>query len=176
MQLHIGQRSIFVKAQLPILLNMLNASFDGLKYYTPISREELECQTDGIQFIMENELFVYLTKHGKPVGFILCIPDLSDFMRKIKGNLNAINLVHLLIKRSRYKQEAILIIKGVVPEESGKGYMGLLNQKLLQNLQKLNCRTLRTTWVETDNKSSAVHFLKMNGRVLHDITFFQMQL
>ena len=176
LQLHFGQRSRFTRRQLPILLEMLNASFAVLKYYTNISKEELKCQTDGIQFIMENELFIYLTKNGKPIGFILCLPDLSDFIRGIKGNLNTINLINLLLKRSRYKQEAILIIKGVIPEESGKGYMELISQKLLENLEKLGYHTLRTTWVETDNKASAAHFLKMNGKVLHDINFFQMAL
>lgn len=176
LQIQTGQRSKFIKVQLPILLNMLNASFDALKYYTIISNEELKCQTDGLQFIMENELFLYLTKQDKPIGFILCIPDLSDFVRKINGNLNVFNLLKLLVKRSSYKQEAILIIKGVIPEEAGKGYMKLLNQKLLQNLNKLECHTLRTTWVEIDNKASATHFLKMNGKVLHDISFFQMDI
>lgn len=171
-----GQRSRFVKEQLPVLLKMLNSSFDELKYYTNISEEELKFQTDGLEYIMDNELFLYLTKQGRPVAFILCIPDLSEFIVRIKGNLNALNLFHLLLTRSRYKREAILLIKGTVPDEAGKGYMGLLHQKLLRNLKTLGYRNLRSTWVQTQNKASAEHFLRMNGRVLHDISFFKMDL
>ena len=176
LQIHCGERTRFQREQLPVLSSMLNESFHRLKYYTPISREELLYQTDGLQFIMENRLFVYLTKNDKPVGFILCIPDLSEFVHSINGNLTAFNLLKLLLARSHDKKEAILIIKGVVPEETGKGYMNLLSRELLKNLRALGYHTLRTTWVELDNKASSAHFMKMNGEVLHDIAFYRMAL
>ncbi|WP_279580190.1 hypothetical protein [Fodinicola feengrottensis] len=118
LELHRGSRRHLAE-QLPILRGMLNASFAQLGYYTEISAEQLARQTDGLAYLIDESLLLYLTKAGRPAAFVLCIPDISDFVRKTSGNLNAVNQLRLLVSRSRYRREAILVIKGTVPGETG---------------------------------------------------------
>ena len=175
LEIHYGSQWRFSHS-LHMMLAILNKSYTRLDYYTPISWEELRCQTDGLKYILENKLFIFLTKGGRPIGFILCVLDLSEFVIRIKGDLSFLNFFKLMRARKSLPREAILIIKGMLPGEEGKGYMTLLSQRLWCHLRQLGYHTLRSTWVEETNPASASQFLKMNGTVLNDLTFYEMAL
>ena len=173
--LHEGSRRRLGE-QLPILHRMLNSSFKQLGYYTDISLEELEYQVQGLNYILEERLLLYLTRDGVPVSFMLCVPDISEFIVKIGGDLNLLNQLRLFFSRGKYRDEAILVVKGSVPAAQGKGYMNLLSRELLRNLRDLGYKTLRTTFVEHENAPSASQFVKMGGRPLHGLTFYRLSL
>lgn len=162
-----------VGEQLPLIHDMLNASFMQLGYYTYISMEELAHQTDGLNFLLDEDLLLYVTKAGAPIAFVLVIPDISEFVMQVDANLNLPNQLKLLMKRKQYRREAVLIIKGTVPEAQGKHYMNLLSRELLAALQRNGYETLRSTFVEPDNGGSAAQYVKMGGRELHGYTFYE---
>ena len=171
LELHRGDRRRLAE-QLPILRGMLNASFAQLGYYTEISAEQLRRQTDGLAHLLDEDLLLYLTKAGRPIGFVLCVPDIAPFLAAVGGDLHLGNQLRLLATRGRYRREAVLVIKGVVPDEQGNGYARLLSRELLRNLRAGGYRTLRSTWVERTNPASAAQYLAMGGRPLHGCTFY----
>jgi hypothetical protein len=173
--LHRGSKKDLAN-QLPILRGMLNASFAQLGYYTEISAEQLARQTDGLAYLIDESLLLYLTKAGKPVAFVLCIPDISDFVAKVGGNLNAGNQLMLLFSRGRYRRAAILVIKGTVPGEQGHGYQRLLSRELLRNLRHGGYETLRSTYVERTNPASTAQYRAMGGRPLHSYAFYEKEI
>jgi hypothetical protein len=175
LELHRGSRKNLGK-QLPILRDMLNASFAQLGYYTEISAEQLARQTDGLAYLIDESLLLYLTKAGRPAAFVLCIPDISEFVAKADGNLNAVNQLKLLVGRGRYRREAILVIKGTVPGEQGHGYQRLLSRELLRNLRAGGYETLRSTYVELANPASAAQYRAMAGRPLHGYAFYEKEI
>ncbi|MEU6715648.1 hypothetical protein ABZ897_29650 [Nonomuraea sp. NPDC046802] len=175
LQVHRGDRRR-VKEQLPILRGMLNAGFAQLGYYTEISAEQLEAQTDGLAYLLDEALLLYLTKAGRPVAFVLCLPDISEFIVKCRGDLHLFHQLRLLATRSRYRREAVLIIKGTVPGEQGRGYMRLLSRELHAGLRAGGYHTLRSTYVEHTNPGSAAQYLAMGGRPLHGYTFYGKDL
>ncbi|MEV0387336.1 hypothetical protein [Nonomuraea sp. NPDC050643] len=158
--------------QLPILREMLNASFAGLGYYTEISAGQLAAQTDGLAYLLDEALLLYLTKAGRPIAFVLCLPDISRFVARIRGDLHLLHQLRLLVTRSRYRREAVLIIKGTVPDEQGHGYMRLLSRELHEGLRRGGYHTLRSTYVERTNPGSAAQYVAMGGRPLHGYTFY----
>ena len=135
--------------ELELVRTLLNASFAQLGYYTEIDADELAYQVDGLGYLIDERIALYLFKDGRPVAFILCIPDISEFVRRTGGNLNLPNQLRLLATRGRYRSEAIAVIKGTLPEEQGKGYMSLLCRELLRNLRAGGYETLRGTFIET---------------------------
>ena len=144
-----------MKQELVFIRGMLNASFAQLDYYTEIDEDELAYQVDGLSYLLDERIALYLFKAGEPVAFVLCIPDISGFVRKVNGNLNLPNQLRLLLTRGRYRREAIRVIKGTVPEEQGKGYMRLLTRELLRNLRAAGYQTLRGTFIEHENVASS---------------------
>jgi GNAT superfamily N-acetyltransferase len=175
LELHRGDRRRLGQ-QLPILRELLNASFAQLDYYTEISAEQLRRQTDGLAHLLDEDLLLYLTKAGRPIAFVLCVPDISPFLAATGGDLHPANQLRLLATRGRYRREAVLIIKGVVPDEQGKGYARLLSRELLRNLRAGGYRTLRSTWVQRTNPASAAQYVAMGGRPLHGYSFYARSL
>ncbi|GIJ11004.1 GNAT family N-acetyltransferase [Micromonospora andamanensis] len=158
--------------QLDLLRGMLNAAFAQLGYYTPISAEQLRRQTDGLAYLLDESLLLYLTRDGQPVAFVLCVPDISEFLVAVRGDLHLVNQLRLLATRHRYRREAVLIVKGVLPRYQGRGYQRLLSAHLHRNLHIAGYTTLRSTYVGRDNPASAAQYRRLGGRPLHGYTFY----
>ncbi|MGK5673274.1 hypothetical protein ACSNOB_10550 [Micromonospora sp. URMC 106] len=167
-----GSRRHF-REQLPILRRLLNASFAQLGYYTEISAEQLAEQTDGLAYLLDEGLLLWLEKAGRPIAFVVTVPDISEFLMAVGGRLGPLNQLRLLATRARYRRDAVLIIKGTVPEEQGKGYLTLLSRQLHRNLAAGGYRTLRSTFVERENAASAAQYRRAGGRPLHGYTFYE---
>jgi hypothetical protein len=162
--------------QLPILRAMLNASFAQLGYYTGIAADELAVQTDGLAYLLDEKLLLWLEKAGEPVAFVVAVPDISEFLMRVRGDLGLPNQLRLLATRSRYRREAVLVIKGTVPTEQGRGYLTLLSRELHRGLREGGYRALRSTFVERDNPASAAQYRRMGGRSLHGHAFYEKEL
>ncbi|MEQ4716952.1 hypothetical protein [Nonomuraea sp. B19D2] len=175
LRVHRGDRRR-IGEQLPILREMLNASFAQLGYYTEISAQQLAAQTDGLAYLLDESLLLYLTKAERPIAFVLCLPDISRFIAKIGGNLHLLHQLRLLATRSRYRREAVLIVKGTVPGEQGHGYMRLLSRELHEGLRRGGYQALRSTYVERTNPGSAAQYTAMGGGPLHGYTFYEKDL
>ncbi|GIJ76512.1 hypothetical protein SAMN05443287_10829 [Micromonospora phaseoli] len=158
--------------QLDLLRAMLNASFAQLGYYTPISAGQLRRQTDGLAYLLDESLLLYLTRDGRPVAFVLCVPDISEFLVAVRGDLHPVNQMRLLATRRRYRREAVLIVKGVLPQYQGRGYQRLLAAHLHRNLHAAGYTTLRSTYVGRDNPASAAQYRRLGGQPLHGYTFY----
>jgi hypothetical protein len=167
-----GSRRGFA-AQLPILREMLNASFAQLGYYTPISAEKLAAQTDGLAFLLDERLLLWLEKAGRPVAFVVVVPDISEFLMAVGGRLGMVNRLRLLATRRRHRRDAVLVIKGTVPDEQGQGYLTLLSRELHRGLRDGGYRSLRSTFVERSNPASAAQYRRAGGRPLHGHTFYE---
>ncbi|GAA1770126.1 hypothetical protein [Luedemannella helvata] len=166
-----GSRRGFAE-QLPILRGLLNASFAQLGYYTEIDADELAAQTDGLAYLLDEALLLWLERAGEPVAFIVAVPDISEYLMKVGGNLSVLNQVRLLATRSRYRRDAVLIIKGTVPAAQGRGYLTLLSRELHRGLRRHGYAALRSTYVERDNAASAAQYRRAGGRPLHGYTFY----
>jgi hypothetical protein len=155
---------------------MLNASFACLDYYTQITLEELWARVEGLAYLLDEQLLLYLVRDGTPVAFIVCMPDISSLITRVRGDMHWLSLLRLWLRRRRFRREAILLIKGTVPSMRGKGYMTLLSRELLRNLRSRGYNTLRCSSIERSNPISAVQLLRMRGRVLHDISYYQLTI
>ena len=160
-----------MKQELAFVREMLNASFAQLGYYTEIDEDELAYQVAGLGFLLDERIALYLFKDGRPIAFILCIPDISELVRKVNGDLGLVNQLRLLLTRRRYRSEAICVIQGTIPEEQGKGYLALLMRELLLNLRAGGYHTMRGTFIEHQNVASS-RYADRIGRPLHGVTFY----
>lgn len=162
--------------QLPLLRTMLNASFAELGYYTSIEADELAAATDGLAHLLDESLLLYVVRREEPLAFVLTVPDISEFVMSTGGRLGPLRSLRLLATRGRYRREAVLIVKGTVPQARGLGLMSVLSRELLGNLQRGGYARLRVTFVGEENTASAAQFVAMGGRRLHGLTFYRRDL
>lgn len=174
-EVHHGRRR-GLSRQLGILRAMLNPSFAQLPYYTQISEVELAVATDGLAWLLDERLLLWLTVEGEPSAFVLVVPDLSRFVMSTGGRMALRDQVRLLLTRRRYRDEAVLIIKGTVPDAQGRGLMSVLSHRLLANLVDGGYRSLRVTFIGEDNPASAAQFAAMGGRPLQGVRFYRKDL
>jgi hypothetical protein len=160
-----------MKEELVFVRELLNASFAQLGYYTEIDEDEFAYQVAGLDHLIDERIALYLFKKGRPIGFVLCIPDISDFVRRVNGDLGLRNQLRLLLTRKRYRSEAICVIQGILPEEQGKGYLRLLWGEFLRSLRAAGYHTLRGTFIEHRNVASSSYGDRL-GRPAHQITFY----
>ena len=158
--------------QLPLLRQMLNASFAELGYYTHIEADELAAATDGLAHLLDERLLLWLEQDGQPVAFVLVVPDLTAFVRSTGGRLSPVDMARLLVTKGRYRRDAVLIIKGTVPGARGQGLMRWLSRELLEGLQAGGYASLRVTFVEDGNVGSQAQFRAMGGAPLHGTCFY----
>jgi hypothetical protein len=151
---------------------VITSGFAQLGYYTEISAAQLAEQTDGLAFLLDEGLLVWLEKAGRPVAFIVAVPDVSEFLMTVRGRLGIVEQLRLLATRSRYRRDAVLVIKGTVPGEQGRGYLTLLSREVHRHLETAGYRALRSTFVERGNAASAAQYLRAGGRPLHGYTFY----
>ncbi len=175
LEIHYAARAQF-KTQLKLLQEMLNASFSARPYYTAITCDELSKRMEGLSYLLDERLLVYLTHENRPVAFVVCIPDVSPFLAQVNGNLSLFNQIRLVATQKRYRREAIILIGGVVPNCEGQGYLRLLMRQVFRNLRSGGYDTVRTTSIERDNPTARGSFLKMKGRVLHDLAYYECKL
>lgn len=160
---------------IPELLRLLNASFAQLSYYTQITPAEMAAATDGLSFLLDEKLLLLArdTRSDEAVAFILVLPDISEFVQRVRGRLTPLRQMQLLLTRGRYRRDAILIIQGTDPTRQGQGVLGLLSTQLHVNLAQRGYRRLRTTTVGRDNPASARQFSRFGGVPLHGSTLYR---
>lgn len=97
--------------------------------FVPFTEKEFEFMTEELKPILVPE-FVWLAEvEGKPVGFILCIPDINEALGKINGRLTTfgwpIGLAKLLYYKSRSKRVRLVAL-GVLPQYRRNGIAEML--------------------------------------------------
>ncbi|HMS25630.1 MAG TPA: hypothetical protein PKB15_08110 [Acidimicrobiia bacterium] len=174
-EIHYGNRKKF-NEQRELLLPLLNKSFSTLPYYTNIDQREFRFATEGLEYLIDEKLLIYLMRNNKPIAFVLVIPDISEFLIACSGNLNFFHQSKLFFSRKKFRKKAILIIKGTDPDFAGMGYQTLLHRELFTNLRNGGYEEMRSTFVEHSNPGSAASYVRVDGHPLHDYCFFSAKV
>jgi len=64
-------RKRHMKQELVFVRRMLNESFAQLGYYTEIDEDEFAYQVDGLGFLIDERIALYLFRAGEPVAFLM---------------------------------------------------------------------------------------------------------
>ncbi len=149
--------------QLPILREMLNASFAQLGYYTEISAASWPRRPTGWPTCSTRTCCCGWRRRASRSRSSSRCPTSPSSSCASGGDLGPPQQLRLLLTRRRYRRDAVLVIKGTVPGEQGNGYLTLLSRELHRNLRAGGYRTLRSTFVERDNPASAAQY-RRDGR------------
>ena len=132
---------------------ILNACFEGNWHYVPLSDDEVRFDYGGLKPVLRSDLVLVAEHHGEPVGFAICMPDVYQLLRPMRGRLSIRGLLRFQQGRDRLRQACLLTI-GVRPEHRRGGVIRLLLHQLVHTLQRLGYTSLTGTWVGDDNEAS----------------------
>jgi GNAT superfamily N-acetyltransferase len=132
------------------VVSIYNEAWVHHEHFSPLNIDKvLKSFNEARSFIVEE--FIWFAYHeGKPIGFLVMLPDINQVLKLFNGKMNAWDQIrfYFLTKSKRINRSRITIL-GVVPKYQGKGVESAifwhLNQPLLTT--KSHYKEIEISWV-----------------------------
>jgi RimJ/RimL family protein N-acetyltransferase len=154
---------------------VLNDGFAQNPMFVPLTEEEFAFQAGEMSAILDPRLSSVLMEDGRPVGTIICIPDLNGFLRATRSRIGPLTLWHFLRFRFR-RRRAVIIFYSIVRDRHGRGLMGAMLARTIRQLRAARYRQLGITWITDENAASLRQMEKLGAEPLHQLHLFRKTL
>jgi GNAT superfamily N-acetyltransferase len=154
---------------------VLNEGFDQNPFFTAITVEEFEFQAKDLMLVIDPGLTILAYYKERPVGVIICIPDLNPLLHSVKSRMNIMFFLKFIWFKF-FNDRAVIIFYSVSPEFHGKGINQAILKKVVTNLKKKKYKTLGITWIADVNKSSLRQMEIISAKVLHRLNLFKKKI
>lgn len=123
------------ESELRLLHALYNESFDGVWGFVPIPWNDFRLRAEGFKPFYRPELVRIAEVNGRPVGFVLALPDLNPLLATVRGRLFPIGALCLALGVPRLR-EARCMLLAVAPIATGRG----IALALVTGLAAAGCR------------------------------------
>lgn len=154
---------------------VLNDGFADNPMFVPLTAEEFVFQAGEMSAILDPRLSSLLVHDGRPVGVIVCIPDLNGFLRDTRSRIGITTPYHFLRHRFR-RRRAVIIFYSVTQDQHGRGLMGGMLKRLVGTLRGAGYCELGITWIADVNAASLRQMERIGAKPLHRLHLFRKAL
>lgn len=154
---------------------VLNDGFADNPMFVPLTAEEFAFQAGEMSAILDPRLSSVLMHNGRPVGVIVCIPDLNGFLRDTRSRIGLMTPFHFLRHRLM-RRRAVIIFYSVAQHQHGRGLMGGMLKQLIGTLRDAGYRELGITWIADVNAASLRQMERVGAKPLHRLHLFRKVL
>ncbi len=117
--------------------------------FKPMSIEQARRAIQAMRPVMDRDIMVFAYHHEKPIGFYINLPEVNEFMKYARGNLNALGMLRVLFYKLFGKRTTMVgLVFGVDRAYHGRGVEGALIKYCEEHIVPLN-RYQKTilTWI-----------------------------
>lgn len=118
--------------------------------FVPVTEEEFRATAKDLKPIVDPSVVLIAEKEGKPVGFIVTLPDYNALLKKIYGRLFPFGFLHVLFGRKSIRRVRTLLM-GVVAEHRLSGIEALLIHDTFERGLPKGYRGGEMSWILEDN-------------------------
>jgi len=164
-----------LEARLLEACEVLNDGFRDNALFVPLTPEEFLFPCEGLTWVIDERISFTAYEDGRPVGVVLCIPDLNPFLRATRSRIGwrtPWELAKLRLNRRR----AAIIFFSVRRSHHGLGVNGVLLYHLARALKAGGYERLGVSWVSDGNAASLRQMEKLGARPLHRLHLFRKPL
>ena len=132
--------------------------FDG---FTPITSASIADTFIRMKPILDEKIIWFAYHNGKPIAFVLCLPNTNQILKYVNGKLNLWGKVkYLWYSKTKTVDRARAIVMGVKKQYQNKGIESALIYKLkLEVLPRNTFKEIELAWVgDFNEKMLAVHY------------------
>lgn len=151
---------------------VLNDGFADNPMFVPLTSHEFQFQAGEMMSILDPRLSSVLLHHDRPVGTIICIPDLNGFLSATRSRIGLTTPFHYLRYRLA-RRRAVIIFYSVVQDHHGRGLMGGMLARTIAALRGAGYRQLGITWIADANAASLRQMEKLGAKPLHQLHLFR---
>jgi GNAT superfamily N-acetyltransferase len=155
--------------------SVLNDGFAANPMFVPLTEEEFRFQAGEMMSILDPRLSSVLLQQGRPVGVVVCIPDLNGFLTAARSRMGLLTPLHYLRFRLN-RRRAVIIFYSVVRDRHGQGLMAAMLGRTITSLKSAGYRSLGVTWIADVNVASLRQMEKLGARPLHRLHLFRKAL
>jgi len=154
---------------------VLNEGFAKNPYFTAITAEEFEFQAKDLMLVLDPGLTVIAYHEGRPVGIVICIPDLNPLLFSVKSKLG-LSFLFKFIWFKIFNKRAAIIFYSVTPSFHGQGINQAILKRVVTNLKKKGHEKLGITWIADENKSSLRQMEIIAAKSTHHLCLFKKKI
>jgi hypothetical protein len=129
-----------------------HAFADNVGYY-PSTSAEFQLLAENILAVMDPKMGKLILKNDEIAGFILAYPEISEGLRKCKGNIYPFGWYHLLQAKKKTTW-AIASVIGLLPKYQGFGGNILLYVELEKTLRSMQFEKAEISQIDERNTNS----------------------
>lgn len=154
---------------------VLNDGFAGNPMFVPLTADEFRFQAGEMMSILDPRLSSVLLHDGRPVGTIICIPDLNGFLAATRSRIGLTTPYHYLRYRLR-RRRAVIIFYSVTSDRHGQGVMGAMLARTVESLRAARYEQLGITWIADGNAASLRQMERLGAKPLHRLHLFRKEI
>ena len=151
---------------------VLNDGFADNPMFVPLTADEFRFQAGEMMSILDPRLSSVLMHGERPVGTIICIPDLNGFLAATRSRIGLATPFHYLRYRLR-RRRAVIIFYSVASDMHGRGLMGAMLARTVTALRSAGYDRLGITWIADGNAASLRQMERLGGRPLQQLHLFR---
>jgi len=163
------------KEQMDEVRTVLNDGFDVNPMFVPLTREEFLFQAGEMMWIIDERISVLVRERGRPIGVVVCIPDLNPFLKSIGSRLGITAPFHYLKHRLR-RERAVVLFYSVCRDAQNRGLNGAMLHRVIAAMKAARYRRLGMTWIADVNAASLRQAEKLSAKRLHRLSLFRKSL
>jgi GNAT superfamily N-acetyltransferase len=139
--------------EIPPLLEVYNAAFAGNWGFTPLGRDEGRVLVANLIKLGHPELVRIAESEGRPVGFVMCMPDINRYLHSIRHYPEILKTPLLLWAVFRKKaRDCRVITLAILKEFRGRGLSRVLMDSLASTAASIGYRNAELSYIDTENK------------------------
>lgn len=153
------------KQEVAGLREVYNAAWDKNLGFVPMTEDEFNYMAKDLKLILDPDFCLVAEHDGKPVAFVLCIPDINQVFIKVKkGRLFPTGIWKLLTQRKKINAIRVIAL-GVTEPYRKMGIEAVFYGTVIRKGLEKNMKMAEASWILEDNKMMNRGIESVNGEV-----------
>ena len=144
---------------------LFNAAWRENWGFVPMSPAEAAFMAARLRPLLVPDLALIAECGGRPVGFVLSLPDYNPALRLLRGRATPWGLIRFLWRRRSLDEMRVLAL-GILPEHRRRGIDALLLRATFEAARRRGYRRAELSWVLEDNAVMRRTAERWGGRVV----------
>ncbi|MCC6573082.1 MAG: N-acetyltransferase [Planctomycetes bacterium] len=140
------------KQDVNTMLDLFNQAWAGNWGFLPVTKGEVDAIVKSLSPIVNPGLTNIVMVDGKPVAFMICVPNLNEVVIKIRnGKLFPTGIFKLLAGMRKIRGFRTMLM-GVIPEYRNRGIDAVMIGRIIENGTRMHQQYCELSWVLEDNE------------------------
>ena len=157
------------------VLQLMNETFSEIYGFVPLNDKEKKEFADRYLPLIDPEFIKVVIYKGRPVGFVIAMPDLTPGIIATKGRLFPFGLFRIL-KEMKKSKKMMMMLGGVLKEYRGLGIDVLMAIKMLDSAKKKKMNLIDSHLILETNSRMRAECERLDGKIVKRFRIFQKEL